>query len=111
MNAIRFFQDQMYVKPPGFTEQNDLLNVLSLSPMNQWYAFDPLVNSSDLDDSYYHWSNLYVGAEIDVYSRKIVLYNCDKFTKQYYADYGLGMLHEFSINALIKSMHDIYLFN
>jgi len=82
----------MYVKPPGFSEQNDLLNVLAINSMNQWFAFDPLGNLSDVQASYYHWSNLYVGAEIDVYSRKIVLSSCDEFTKQYYSDYGLSRL-------------------
>jgi len=80
----------VYVKPLGFSEQNDLLNVLGVNPMNQWYAFDPLLNSKNVEDSYYHWSNLSVGAEIDVYSRKIILTNCDEFTKQYYLDCGLG---------------------
>lgn len=58
--------------------------------MNQWYAFDPLANLNNAIDSYYHWSNLYVGAEIDVYSRKIILSNCDEFTKKFYSDHGLG---------------------
>ncbi|XP_050054514.1 EF-hand domain-containing family member C2-like [Aphis gossypii] len=83
-------KDQIYVKPPGFSEQNDLLNVLAINSMNQWYAFDPLSNLNGVQDSYYHWSNLHVGAEIDVYSRKIVLSSCDEFTKQYYSDYGLN---------------------
>ncbi|XP_025206632.1 EF-hand domain-containing family member C2-like [Melanaphis sacchari] len=83
-------KDQIYVKPPGFSEQNDLLNVLAINSMNQWYAFDPLGNLNDVQDSYYHWSNLHVGAEIDVYSRKIVLSSCDEFTKQYYLDHGLN---------------------
>lgn len=78
------------MKPPGFNEQSDLLNVLSINPMNQWYAFDPLSNFSTTGDSYYDWSDLYVGAEIDVYSRKIILTNCDEFTKQYYSDNGFG---------------------
>lgn len=60
--------------------------------MNQWYAFDPQANLSDDQELYYHWSDLHVGAEIDVYSRKIILSNCDEFTKQYYLDYGLGKL-------------------
>ncbi|XP_060867851.1 EF-hand domain-containing family member C2-like [Metopolophium dirhodum] len=83
-------KDRIYVKPPGFSEQNDLLNVLAINSMNQWYAFDPLGNLSDAQDCYYHWSNLHVGAEIDVYSRKIVLSSCDEYTKQYYSDYGLN---------------------
>lgn len=58
--------------------------------MNQWYAFDPLSNSNEAKNSYYHWSNLYVGSEIDVYSRKIILSNCDEFTKQFYSDHGLS---------------------
>lgn len=62
--------------------------------MNQWYAFDPLANSSDVHESYYHWSNLHVGAEIDVYSRKIILSGWDEFTKQYYSDYGLSRLQK-----------------
>ncbi|VVC33906.1 Uncharacterised domain DM10,Domain of unknown function DUF1126 [Cinara cedri] len=81
-------KDRIYVKPPGFREQSDLLNVLGVNPMNRWYAFDPLTNVSTAEDSYYHWSNLYVGAELDVYSRKIILTNCDEFTKQYYLDNG-----------------------
>lgn len=85
----------MYVKSPGFCEKNDLLNVLGINYMNQWYAFDSSTNLSDIHDSYYHWSDLYVGAEIDVYSRKLVLSSCDEFTKQYYLDYGLGKLFKF----------------
>lgn len=62
--------------------------------MSQWYAFDPLANSSNVQDSYYHWSNLYVGAEIDVYSRRIVLSGCDDYTRQYYTDCGFGRSYE-----------------
>lgn len=84
------FQDRTYVKPPGFSEQNDLLNVLGINYMNQWYAYDSSRNVTDVQESFYHWSNLYVGAEIDVFSRKVILSNCDEFTKQFYSDYGLG---------------------
>lgn len=67
-----------------------MLNVLGVNSMNQWYAFDPLTNTGGVQESYYHWSNLYVGVEIDVYSRKIVLSNCDEYTKQFYSDHGFG---------------------
>lgn len=76
--------------------------------MNQWYAFDSLTNSSYLQDSYYHWSDLCVGAEIDVYSRKIILFNCDEYTKQYYTDYGLG---KFCKCAVKKKLNDLQFFN
>lgn len=74
--------------------------------MNQWYALDPLSNLNDAKDSYYHWSNLYVGSEIDVYSRKIILFNCDEFTKQFYSDHGLGRLYKYYNN----SKHDLYIY-
>jgi len=80
----------MYVKPPGFDEKNDLLNVLGVSSANRWYAFDPSTDRGDARDSYYHWTDLYVGAVIDVYGREIVLSDCDRFTGQYYSDHGLG---------------------
>jgi len=97
------------VKPPGFSEKNDLLNVLGINATNHWYAFDPLTNCSDIQNSYYHWLDLYVGAEMDVYSRKVVLSNCDKFTRQYYSDCGLGGTYE--VTEILRVSRIVYGYN
>lgn len=40
---------------------------------------------------YYHCTDLYIGATLNVYNRFVTLVKCDEFTKQFYAyEYGLG---------------------
>lgn len=38
---------------------------------------------ADDDQEYYGVNDLYVGAELDVYKKKLVVYDCDAFTQQY----------------------------
>ncbi|XP_050539313.1 EF-hand domain-containing family member C2-like isoform X2 [Daktulosphaira vitifoliae] len=83
-------KDYNYIKPPGFCEPYNLLNVLGVNPLNRWYSFDPLSNSKHSNNAYYKWYDLYIAKEINVYGRNIVLNYCDEFTKQFYLDNDLN---------------------
>ncbi|XP_050432576.1 EF-hand domain-containing family member C2-like [Adelges cooleyi] len=79
-----------YIKPPGSCEPYDLLNVLGANPLNRWFAFDPLSNLRGANNTHYKSNDLYIGAEINVYGRTIVLNYCDEFTRQFYIDNGIS---------------------
>lgn len=43
---------------------------------------------------YYKQNDLAIGATVNVYGRKVVLTDCDPFTKEYYrVKYGLGKIY------------------
>jgi hypothetical protein len=77
---------------PGYDDPHTVLNVLSTGFLKGRYLVDA-VNCSQQPVEYYKDSDLAIGAAINVFGRKIVLTDCDSFTKEYYATkYGLGML-------------------
>lgn len=74
----------------GSAERNTLLNVLGggLEPVR--YINDALDCGREHVD-FYTERDLTIGGVLNVYGRKVVLVNCDSYTKEYYgAKYGIG---------------------
>lgn len=89
-----FFIVQVYEELPslGYDDPHTILNVLSTSFLKGRYLVDAL-HYGQQPTEYYRDSDLAIGAAINVFGRKIVLTDCDPFTKEYYSKkYGLGML-------------------
>lgn len=85
---------QVYEELPslGYDDSHTILNVLSTSFLKGRYLVDALYYGQKPTDSYRD-SDLAIGVAINVFGRKIVLTDCDPFTKEYYSKkYGLGML-------------------
>ncbi|KDR17132.1 EF-hand domain-containing family member C2, partial [Zootermopsis nevadensis] len=73
----------------GYNDPHTVLNVLSTGFLKGRYLVDAL-NCGQQSVEYYEDSDLAIGAVINVYGRKVVLTDCDHFTKEYYAKkYGL----------------------
>jgi len=78
--------------PLGYDDPHTVLNVLSTGFLKGRYLVDAL-NCGQQPVEYYKESDLAIGADINAFGRKIVLTDCDSFTKEYYATkYGLGIL-------------------
>lgn len=70
------------------------MNVLGAGLQSGRYVADPL-NCGMQHTEYYKPKDLAIGASINVYGRKVVLTDCDPYTKEYYrAKYGLGNLYQ-----------------
>lgn len=73
----------------GETTPISLLNVLGGSSGIRYIA-DPL-NCGATDIEFYQEQDLCLGAEINVFGRKVILTDCDSFTKEFYRiKYGLN---------------------
>jgi hypothetical protein len=91
---MNLFIVQVYkeLPSPGYDDPHTVLNVLSTSFLKGRYLVDAL-NYGQQPVEYYRDSDLAIGVAINVFGRKIVLIDCDPFTKEYYSKkYGLGML-------------------
>lgn len=76
-----------HLPEPGFFEDQTLLNVL-----NNGRSKMDLLNAGKTDWEYYLPTDLVIGAAINLYGRKIILVDCDQFTKKYYISlYGIGI--------------------
>lgn len=74
---------------PGHFDTVTVLNVLGPSIQESRYVIDPL-NCGHIPVQYYKQQDLAIGAAINVYGRKVVLTDCDPFTKEYYRiKYGI----------------------
>ncbi|KAJ4428509.1 hypothetical protein ANN_24551 [Periplaneta americana] len=74
---------------PGYDDQYTVLNVLSTGFLKGRYLVDAL-NCGQQPVEYYKDCDLAIGAAINVFNRKIVITDCDPFTKEYYSKkYGL----------------------
>ena len=57
-----------------------------------------LFQTGAVAEDFYRDSDLTIGAALNVWGRKVVLCDCDEFTKEYFSTkYGLGMS---SLNGL-----------
>ncbi|XP_018325854.1 EF-hand domain-containing family member C2-like [Agrilus planipennis] len=75
---------------PGAQDTSILLNVLGEKASEMRYLNDAL-NCGKEDVAYYMDNDLTIGGVINVYGRKVVLTDCDEYTKQYYmAKYGVN---------------------
>ncbi|KAJ7422584.1 EF-hand domain-containing family member C2 [Willisornis vidua] len=75
---------------PGTITNYTLLNVLGRSGRNKgWYIRDPLQTGA-VHQEFYKDCDLKIGAVINVWGRKMVICDCDEFTKEYYRKkYGI----------------------
>ncbi|NXF07566.1 EFHC2 protein, partial [Smithornis capensis] len=75
---------------PGTITNYTLLNVLGRSERNKgWYIRDVLQTGA-VHQEFYKDSDLKIGAEINVWGRKMLICDCDEFTKEYYRKkYGI----------------------
>ncbi|NXC28868.1 EFHC2 protein, partial [Campylorhamphus procurvoides] len=84
----KFAPMEMY--QPGTITNYTLLNVLGRSGRNKgWYIRDPWQTGA-VHQEFYKDCDLKIGAIINVWGRKIVICDCDEFTKEYYRKkYGI----------------------
>ncbi|XP_050307096.1 EF-hand domain-containing family member C2-like [Anthonomus grandis grandis] len=74
----------------GSNSNYTVLNVLGSALSNRRYLVDPLDCGRE-NIEYYGEKDLSIGAVINCYGRKLVLTECDAFTKEYYATkYGIS---------------------
>ncbi|NWI49582.1 EFHC2 protein, partial [Calyptomena viridis] len=75
---------------PGTITNYTLLNVLGKSGRNKgWYIRD-ILQTGAVHREFYKDSDLKIGAVINVWGRKMLICDCDEFTKEYYRKkYGI----------------------
>lgn len=57
--------------------------------MSPWH-----LQTGAVDEELYKDCDLIIGGVINVWGRRVLLYDCDNFTKEYYrSKYGVGELH------------------
>ncbi|KFP75443.1 EF-hand domain-containing family member C2, partial [Acanthisitta chloris] len=75
---------------PGTITNHTVLNVLKKSERDRgWYMLDNQKTGA-VHQEFYRDSDLKIGAVINVWGRKIVICDCDEYTKEYYrTKYGI----------------------
>ncbi|XP_014194781.1 EF-hand domain-containing family member C2 isoform X2 [Haplochromis burtoni] len=77
------------VKQPGEITDRTVLNVLTSSTMGNRYILDSLKTGA-VHEEFYKDCDLIIGGEVNVWGRRVILADCDDFTKHYYrAKYGI----------------------
>uniref|UniRef100_A0A672IEE7 EF-hand domain (C-terminal) containing 2 n=1 Tax=Salarias fasciatus TaxID=181472 RepID=A0A672IEE7_SALFA len=77
------------MKQPGEVTARTVLNVLSSENQGSHYILDNLKTGA-LQDDFYQDCDLTVGGELNVWGRRVILTDCDDFTKHYYrSKYGI----------------------
>ncbi|KAK6633223.1 hypothetical protein RUM44_003824 [Polyplax serrata] len=75
---------------PGETEPSSLLNVWPTGFLKGRYVVDPISFTSDANAGCYKENDLAIGVALNVFGRKVVLTDCDEYTKEYYrTTYGI----------------------
>jgi len=75
---------------PGFNAKQEILNVIPDGLNSYYYKMDNRV-LDNREVTYYRCTDLFIGATLNVYSRRIVLVKCDRLTEDFYRTvYGLG---------------------
>jgi len=71
------------LQPIGAQDPFTILNVLGENTTKNYYIADSL-DTGKIAADYYKDNELSIGAEINVFGRRIVITNMDAFTKEYY---------------------------
>ncbi|XP_033979572.1 LOW QUALITY PROTEIN: EF-hand domain-containing family member C2 [Trematomus bernacchii] len=77
------------MKQPGQMTDRTVLNVFDSNNQGKRYLLDSLKTGAVQDD-YYVDSDLRVGGEVNVWGRRVIITDCDDFTKEHYrSKYGI----------------------
>lgn len=83
-------QDFLKLQDPGVDSPFTVLNVLGADIQTSRFLADSL-NCGRSEVQYYRDNDLAIGAVINVFGRRVILTECDKFTEEYFrVKYGLG---------------------
>lgn len=80
---IKNFQFYSGLQPIGAGNHFTVLNVLGEDAKHSYYMMDSLGTGNTSND-YYKDNELGIGAEINIFGRRIIITDMDAFTKQYY---------------------------
>ncbi|XP_034042598.1 EF-hand domain-containing family member C2 [Thalassophryne amazonica] len=76
-------------KQPGETTERTVLNVLTSRSQGNCYILDSL-RTGAVHEEFYRDCDLKIGGEVNVCGRRVILCDCDQFTKNYYrSKYGI----------------------
>nr|XP_033472943.1 EF-hand domain-containing family member C2 [Epinephelus lanceolatus] len=77
------------MKQPGQITDRTVLNVFASSSQGKRHILDSL-NTGAVQDEFYKDCDLTVGGEVNVWGRRVIITDCDQFTKDYYrSKYGI----------------------
>ncbi|XP_040058288.2 EF-hand domain-containing family member C2 [Gasterosteus aculeatus] len=77
------------VKQPGQTTDRTVLNVIASARQQKRYMLDSLKTGA-VHDEFYKDRDLTLGGEVNVWGRRVIITDCDDFTKDYYrSKYGI----------------------
>ncbi|XP_071340390.1 EF-hand domain-containing family member C2 isoform X3 [Trachinotus anak] len=71
------------MKQPGQITDRTVLNVFASPSQGKCYILDSLKTGS-VHEEFYKDCDLTVGGEVNVFGRRVIIANCDDFTKDYY---------------------------
>ncbi|KAJ0070118.1 hypothetical protein NL108_002431, partial [Boleophthalmus pectinirostris] len=75
--------------PPGAITDRTILNVFDSSDQGKRFILDSLKTGA-IKEEFYKDCDLTIGTELNVWGRKVVITDCDEFTKKYYrCKYGI----------------------
>ena len=77
---IQFFEK---LNPIGSEDPFTVLNVLGADTAKSYFMADSL-NTGSVSMDYYKEHELTIGAQINIFGRKVVITDLDAFTKEYY---------------------------
>ncbi|XP_012262352.2 EF-hand domain-containing family member C2-like [Athalia rosae] len=83
IKRMKLPKDFSKVDAPGAADPFTILNVLGENTSSSWYIVDSL-NTGISDREFYQDKDLMIGAEINVFGRKVVLTDMDPYTREYY---------------------------
>lgn len=89
LRRARLMKDVSPMNQPGVDTKRTVLNVFGPMGHGGRYILDSL-KTGEVHAEYYHDSDLTLGGVVNVWGRKLLLYDCDDFTKEYYrTKYGI----------------------
>ncbi|XP_067460234.1 EF-hand domain-containing family member C2 [Thunnus thynnus] len=77
------------IKQPGALADRTVLNVFASTSQGKHYILDSLKTGA-VHEEFYKACDLMVGGEVNVWGRRVIISDCDDFTKDYYrSNYGI----------------------